>query len=187
MDGALTMSLPNEQALVARAAADPAAFAALYDHYFPRVYNYARYRVQDGEAAGDLTAQIFEQALRALDGYDPDRGAFAAWLFGIARNAINLHFRARKRHRWLSLDALRGRAGNEPNPEKVVISHEMQHSLLQAVANLRERERELIALKFGAGLTNRHIAELTGMSEGNVGVTLYRAVQRLRRELVEME
>ena len=50
------------------------------------------------------------------------------------------------------------------------------------LARLADRERELVALKYGAGLTNRAIAGLTGLTESNVGVILYRAVQRLRAD-----
>ncbi|MFQ6101808.1 MAG: sigma-70 family RNA polymerase sigma factor [Anaerolineae bacterium] len=95
MDGTVAV-LPNELALVARATAEPAAFAAIYDHYFPRVYNYVRYRVRDAQTADDITAQVFERALTHIGTFNPERAPFAAWLFGIARNAVNDHFRARK-------------------------------------------------------------------------------------------
>jgi RNA polymerase sigma-70 factor (ECF subfamily) len=182
MDGTVAV-LPNERALVAQAVAEPAAFAAIYDHYFPRVYNYARYRVGDAQTADDLTAQVFERVLLRIGEYRPERRPFAAWLFAIARNAVNDHFRAQKRHVWLSLDVLRGRASAGPAPEEIVERGETRSALLAAVARLSERERELVALKFAAGLTNRHIAALTRLSEGNVGVILYRAVRRLRAEL----
>jgi len=55
------------------------------------------------------------------------------------------------------------------------------------VARLSDRERDLVALKFAAGLTNRRIAELTGLSESNLGVILYRAVPRLRAEMSAKE
>jgi len=179
MDGTVAV-LSNELALVAHATAEPAAFAAIYDHYFPRVYNYVRYRVRDAETADDLTAQAFERALVSIGSYRPERAPFAAWLFAIARNAVNDHLRAKRRRRWLSLEVLRGRPGNEPQPEEVAIHNETRAELLAAVARLSEREQDLIALKFAAGLTNRRIAELTGLSESNVGVILYRAMQRLR-------
>jgi hypothetical protein len=54
--------LANEPALVAQSTVNPAAFAAIYDHYFPRVYNYMRYRLPDADTADDVTAQIFEIA-----------------------------------------------------------------------------------------------------------------------------
>jgi RNA polymerase sigma-70 factor (ECF subfamily) len=182
MDGTVAV-LTNELALVARATAEPAAFATIYDHYFPRVYNYVRYRVRDVETADDLTAQVFERALVSIGSYRPERAPFSAWLFAIARNAVNDHLRAQRRRRWLSLEVLRGRASAEPQPEEVAIHSESRAELLAAVARLSDRERDLIALKFASGLTNRRIAEFTGLSESNVGVILYRAVRRLRAEL----
>lgn len=182
MDGTAAV-LANELALVARAKAEPAAFAAIYDHYFPRVYNYVRYRVGDAEMADDLTAQVFERALVSIGSYRPQRAPFAAWLFAIARNGVTDHLRAQRRRRWLSLDVLGGRASAEPEPEEVVAANETRAELLAAVARLSDRERDLIALKFAAGLSNRRIAELMGLSANNVGVILYRAVRRLRAEL----
>lgn len=186
MDGTVAV-LPNELALAARATAEPAAFAVIYDHYFSRVYNYVRYRVQNAETADDITAQVFERALANIGSYRPERAPFGAWLFAIARNAVNDYLRAKRRRRWLSLEVLRGRASAEPQPEEVAIHHETRAELLAAVACLSDRERDLIALKFAAGLTNRRIAELTGLSESNVGVILYRAVRRLRAELSAKE
>lgn len=175
--------LPDELALAAHAAAEPAVFAAIYDRYFPRVYNYVRYRVGSAGMADDVTAQVFERVLVNIGSYRPERAPFAAWLFAIARNVVSDHLRAQKRRRWLSLEALRDPVSADPRPEEVAIQHETRTELLAAVARLRDRERDLIALKFAAGLTNRRIAELTGLSESNVGVILYRAVQRLRIEL----
>jgi len=176
-------ALVHELALVARATAEPAAFAAIYDHYFPRVYNYVRYRVRDAETADDVTAQVFERALVSVGSYRPERAPFSAWLFAIARNAVNDHLRTQRRHRWLSLEVLRDHASAGPQPEEIAIHSETYTELLSAVARLSDRERDLIALKFGAGLTNRRIAKLTGLSESNVGVILYRTVRRLRAEL----
>jgi RNA polymerase sigma-70 factor (ECF subfamily) len=176
-------ALPNEVALVARAVAEPAAFAAIYDHYFPRVYNYVRYRVREAEIADDVTAQVFQTTLVKLSSYRPERAPFAIWLFAIARNAVNDHLRAANRRRWLSLDVLWDHPSPEPQPEEAAIQNEARTDLLAALAGLGDRERDLVAMKFAAGLTHRHIAELVGLSESNVGVILYRAMQRLRAEL----
>lgn len=175
--------LSNEAALVARAAAEPAAFAAIYDHYFPRVYNYVRYRVREAESADDITAQALEAAWIKLASYRPERAPFAVWLFAIARNAVNDHLRAMSRRRWIPLQVLGDLPASEPEPEQVAIHHESHSRLLAAVSRLSARERDLVALKFAAGLTNRQIAELTSLGESNVGVILYRSMQRLRAEL----
>jgi RNA polymerase sigma-70 factor (ECF subfamily) len=175
--------LPNELILVTQATADATAFATLYDHYFSRVYNYVRYRLQDVDTADDITAQVFERVLNNLGSYRPEKAPFSAWLFAIARNAVNDHLRSQRRRRWLSLDTLWGWSSSDPQPVDMVAADEVQAKLLAAVARLGSRERDLIGLKFAAGLTNRRIAELTGLSHNNVGIILYRAVRQLRAEL----
>ena len=64
---------------------------------------------------------------------------------------------------------------------------EERDRLLAALARLPARERDLIGLKFAAGLTNRRIADLTGLTESNVGVILYRTIRRLRTDLDPQE
>ena len=176
-------ALANETNIVTRSVCDTSAFAALYDHYFSRIYNYIRYRVQDTEVTDDLTAQVFERALVNIGRYNAEKAPFAAWLFTIARNTTNDYLRGERRRRWLSLDALSHRASNEPQPSEIVADDEVRDQLLLAVASLSSRERDLIGLKFAAGLTNRRIAEMTGLREGNVAIILYRAMRRLRAEL----
>jgi len=163
------------------------AFVRLYDEYFPRVYNYARYRCGDAEAADDLAAQTFERALSHLKDYDPQRAPFGAWLFGIARNLVNDHLRAVQRRNCLPLEMCDERPAPVASPEERLIQMQAQAELLAALACLSERERDLLSLKFAAGLTNRRIAEVTGLSEANVGVILYRALQHLRVILAAVE
>jgi RNA polymerase sigma-70 factor (ECF subfamily) len=179
----IAAALPNELALVARAAAEPAAFGAVYDHYFPRVYNYVCYRVGDTETANDLTAKIFERVLVNIGRYRPKRAAFATWLFTVARNCVSDHIRAQKRRPCLPLATLDDHRSSDPEPEEIIVRKEAHAELLAAVSCLSDRQRNLVALKFGAGLTNRSIAELTGLSESNVGVILYRTIRKLRDEL----
>lgn len=158
-------------------------FLVLYDAYFSKVYTYFRYRCPDPQTCDDLTAQTFEQALTHLDGYDSSRGPFAAWLFGIARNAANLYFRRRFRFQWLALDRLINLSGREPLPEEQAIQDDQQRHLMDAVSRLPDRQRDLLALKFSGSLTNREIAALTGLSEQNVAVILHRSIHSLRQQM----
>lgn len=174
---------PAEVSLACKAVAEPAAFGPIYDLYFPRVYNYIRYRLRHPDLTDDITALTFERALVRIGSFDPDRATLATWLLAIARNAVNDHLRARQRRRFVSLEWLRGRASEEPGAEEELIGQERKEQLLIALSRLQDRERDILALKFSAGLTNRQISRLTRLSASNVGVILHRAVSRLRREL----
>lgn len=175
----------TEAALAERSLGDREAFAALYDRYFPRVYNYVRFRCTDPATADDLTSQIFERVLDRIGTYQPKTAPFGAWLFAIARNLLNDHLRAQRRRTWVSLDELKQLFSRAPGPEETVIAAETHRRLLEALDKLSERERDLIALKFTAGLTNRQIAEMSGLSESNVAVIVFRALRQLRDLLGE--
>ncbi len=177
MDGTVAV-LPNELALVVRAVAEPTAFAAIYDHYFPRVYNYVRYRVRDAEPADDITAQVFERALVSIGSYRPERGPFGAWLFAIARNAVSDHLRAQRRRRWLSLEVLRDRASAEPQPEEAAIHTENRAELLAPEDYMSDPVFFPTTLKVPPAPTNRRIPELPGLWDSTPGVIMYRAVRR---------
>lgn len=175
--------LENERVMVTLAKEKPYAFTPLYEYYFPRVYSYALYRVEDPDIAADITAQTFEKAYTKLDRYQPERAAFSTWLFTIATNAIRNHKRWRWVRNWIPLDNLNGKQDAQPTPEQTVTQQDTIDDLLQAVADLPEREREILALKFGAKLNNREIADFKGLSASHVGVILYRAVRTLRDSL----
>jgi RNA polymerase sigma factor (sigma-70 family) len=186
MKPALTL-IDDDNARAARALEDPEEFGLLYEAYFPRVYNYIRYRIIDPATTDDLTSSTFHKALDKLSTFDPSRAAFPAWLFAIARNTINDHLRALRRRRWVSLFWAGERASDRPDPELEMIQDEDRRRLLAAVAELPERERDILGLKFGARHTNRAIAELTGLGESNVGVIIHRALGRLRSRLLAEE
>jgi RNA polymerase sigma-70 factor, ECF subfamily len=153
---------------------------SLYEEQLPRVYNFFRYRIVDNAVAEDLTAATFEKAWRHRGRYRRSRGAFTTWLFTIARNVATDYYR---QHREISsLDSMAPAATfSRPAEEAMQRQDEIQR-LATLLAGLPEREQELIALKYGAVLTNRAIGRLTGLSETHVGTLLHRTVQRLRSE-----
>ena len=145
----------------------------------PRVYNFFRYRVGPGPVAEDLTALTFEKAWRARDRYDRDRGAFGTWIFAVARNVAVDHYRSERAT--VSLDDVAETPGGS-SPEEIAERRSDEDRLGRLLARRDDRERELLALKYGAEYTNRDIARMTGLSESNVGTILHRAVQALRAE-----
>ena len=139
-----------------------------------RVYAYVAYRIGGGPDADDVTSATFERALRYRASFDPRRGDPTSWLIGIARRCI--------------ADAALGRdVPTDEIPEQVAESHEERSAvrieLARAVAQLDERDRELIAFRYGADLTARQIAELLDLKTNAVEVALHRALARLREHL----
>ncbi len=177
--------LTHEELVLAEALENPDGFAAIYKQYFPQIYTYIRYRVNDDATADELTAYVFERAMTRLNQYDAQRGAFVAWLFGIARQKVLNHNRRQRRWQMLPLEWLKDKAGRDPQPETWTEKQLQEERLLKAVSQLDEREQDIIALKFASGMTNRRIAEVTGLSESNIGVIVYRTLKQLRQQLEE--
>jgi RNA polymerase sigma-70 factor (ECF subfamily) len=167
----------------AAAGLEAEAFADLYRAHTYAVFNYCLFRVGDRATAEDLTADAFERAWRSRSRYRPDRAAFTTWLFTIARHAVTDWQRRRARRPLLNLNP--EQPGEAPLPESQFEESEQQGHLRRLVGALAADERELIALKFGAGMTNRQIAELLGKSESAVGSAVYRVMQKLRARLNE--
>ena len=151
---------------------DPLADPAPLVH---RVYAYVAYRLGDGPDAEDVTSETFERALRYRDSYDQRKGDPAAWLIGIARRCVaDAALRARPPEP--SVHDVR----EEPDPAAPAVD---RLTVRAAVASLDERDRELIALRYGADLTARQIAETLEMRTNAVEVALHRALGRLRESL----
>jgi RNA polymerase sigma-70 factor (ECF subfamily) len=177
------LSQAEKTSLIALANDDGSAFTELYNDYFPRVYNYVHYRVADFHAAEDLTSQIFEKLFSRLKYYQSEKAAFSTWLFSIARNTITDYYRSRMRTNFTSLEITAELIDSEPGPDDMAAVNETQQHLLKALASLNQRERDIIALKFWSGCSNRDIAKFVGISESNTGIILFRAMKRLRKIL----
>jgi RNA polymerase sigma-70 factor, ECF subfamily len=140
-----------------------------------RVYAYVAYRIGDGIDAEDVTSATFERALRYRREFDPRRGEPVAWLIGIARRCISDHFADRP----IPVADVPETAA----PGELATDAAARLDLRHTVGGLPERDRELVALRYGADLTARQIGELLGMQTNAVEVALHRALQSLREAL----
>ena len=142
-----------------------------------RTYAYVAYRLGDGPDAEDVTGEAFARALRYRDTFDADRGRPIDWMIGIARRCVQ--------------DAQAGRlagpaeATDPPAMRDLETDAIRRIELAEAVGQLSPRDRELVALRYGADLKAKDIAEQVGMSTNAVEVALHRALARLRELLVE--
>jgi len=150
----------------------------VYATELPRVLNFFRYRLPPAADVEDLTARTFEKAWRARHRYRRDLAGFSTWLLTIARHVAIDYLRARQRHEPLEAAAAVPTSGR--TPEQHAVDQSDAQRLAGLLATLDPRQRELIAMKYGAEMTNRAIADATGLSESNVGTILHRAVETLR-------
>lgn len=173
-------TIDQETQWIVAAQADPAAFEPLYLHYRARIYHYLRTRLDSDEDAADLTQQVFLQAIDALPRYRPRGAPFAVWLFRIARNAaLNL---ATRRPGCVSWDALPEifYSATEQEPEATVIHQEALRHLSTLLATLSADKRELLALRFAAGLNSAQIAALVGKKPEAVKKQINRLLQSFK-------
>ncbi len=169
--------LPNEKV-------EDEFFSEIYNEYYPKIYKYALYRVGNPNIAEDLASEIFEKLWLNYHTYNPKIAKFSTWLFTIANNTI-INFYKKNHHQsmTINLEKMEGKY----QLEEIIFEQELREKLIQAIMELDERQRNIIALKFTAGQTNREIGLMLNLSESNVGTILYRSLKSLRELLKEVE
>jgi RNA polymerase sigma-70 factor, ECF subfamily len=183
MRAAATAGIPDAfcRDPIERAKADPAAFGELYDRYAGQIYRFVRSRVHDDGLAEDITAEVFLSALRHIKGYRDEGRPFSCWLYRIAVNTVASHYRRQRAP--VSLDEQLDLAAPLIDPLDEVVARERLRRVWQAVYGLPAQQRAAMILKFSDDLTMEDIGAVLGKSAAAAKLLIYRAVQRLRREL----
>ena len=177
----------DEKELVQLAKTDEDAFGEIYRRYVEKIYNYVYYRTSNKHDAEDLTARVFQRALKHIPNYE-DRGVpFSAWLYRIAHNLVVNHHRDRKRRKIVPLDDLIVSTFRWDAPEKVTERREDRKELLEAIQNLPDDRQQLLVLKFVERLSNAEIGDIMGRSEGAIKSLYHRTLIALREELAGKE
>jgi RNA polymerase sigma-70 factor (ECF subfamily) len=154
-------------------------FQRVYEEQVWTVYGFLAYRIHDQAAAEDLTQATFEHALRAWGRFDARKGSHRTWLLTIARNLlIDHHRRDRSSRIEIEEGMLPAVAGPEDRPTAT-------HEIADALSQLGDRDREVIALRFGGDLTGPEIAAVLGLTLANVQQILSRSLRKLRSILDE--
>ena len=171
----------EDESLITLALERPEAFGQLYQRHVTSVYRYVRSRTASDEEAADVTQSVFIKAMASLHRFRPG-SPFTAWLFRIARNASTDAYR--RRRKTVGLEGL-----PEPvlesladSPEDVAIKQERLRRLRGLVAGLDTEKQELLALRFGSGLTLREIAGVVGKREGAIKKQMSRVMAALKEQ-----
>lgn len=150
---------------------------ALYRDHAARVWRYARARLPTDADAEDVTSDVFTRAMTARDRFDPAKGPEAAWVVGIARHAVADWWRRRRPEDPTDQPAAPA-TGDEPAERAV--ARDDADALHRHLAALTEREREAVALRFGAELSSPEIGDAMGISPTAARMLVHRAVTKLR-------
>jgi RNA polymerase sigma factor (sigma-70 family) len=161
-------------------------FDEVYEQHLVPVWRYVRARIPQHADAEDVTSEIFARAVCAWDRYDARRGPAGAWLMGIARNVVADWWRRQGRERpWERIEAASDSPGDpEGEPEAAVLGGEEREELRAQLKRLTERERDAVALRFGAGLRAAEVGAALGVSETAARMLVYRAVSKLRAVMI---
>jgi len=174
---------PLEELALRTADGDKDAFAEIYGTLLDPIYRYLYWNLDSREDAEDLTEEVFLKCLVNIGGYDPKRGPFKAWAFRIAHNLMVDHQRRR------------GRRGQEelkyemedgaPTAPQSLEENERARALRKSLDGLPSSQRQVIAMKFFAEMSNAEVAKALGRSEGAVNAMQHRALRRLGKTLEE--
>ena len=153
---------------------------SMYCRYHKNVYNYIAFRINNQHDAEELASDVFVKAMRNLHSYN-SRFPMEAWLIGIAKNTVTDYLRKAMRRQFIPLDSIMGLMSPSRQPEEVVVINEEHKQLMAAMAKLRDKERQILSMKFATELKHSEIAEILGISESHVGVTAHRAINKLKK------
>jgi len=170
-----------EKELIDRAArGDVDAFSTLYESYFDRVYRYLYVRLGNAAEAEDLAQDVFAKVIEAISSYQWRNVPFASWLFRIAHNKMIDHIRREKRiervdseEAVLSLD--------EPDPSEIAEHNLQLEKVRHNIGKLSPAQREVIWLRFSAGLSTTEVASALGKSTGTIKALQYNGIVALRK------
>lgn len=169
-----------KQAVRDAAKGDETAAASLFDHYHPRVFRYALAKLRRRADAEDVAAETFARVLRDLDRFKWRGGGFEAWIFTVASNLVVDH--VRRSGREVATETVLGDAGGprEPTPEDMAVHSELSRELRSLLEDLVPEQREVLLLRFAAGLDTKEAGEVMGRKPNAVRQLQFRALANLR-------
>ncbi len=173
----------DERLAAASRGGDRKAFARLYDLYARRIYAYLYYRTLERESAEDLCGGVFLKALENLDGFRPEVGSFSGWIYGIARNALRDHFRAKARTVCLDEDSDLWDIHCDEALEVEAENRDLWERLRPHMAALSPQQREIVILRTWDELPYAEIARILGKTADACKMSYSRALALLREAM----
>jgi len=156
------------------------ALSELYEHFFPKVYRYAAARLGNTEDAEDVTEEIFLRVVHNIQSFSWRGLPFGAWVFRIARNEVVSHVR-REKTRGATTELTETIQDHSADHATAIEFQFTMQSIRVATEKLPEAQRQVIALRFGAGLSVAETAQALSKTENNVKVLQHKAIAKLQQ------
>jgi RNA polymerase sigma-70 factor, ECF subfamily len=174
------LSPDEEHNLITNLTQKPDGFRQLYQHYFPRIYAYVASRVSTRQDAEDIVSDVFVSVVEAIERFKyRGDGSFAAWLFRIAYNEVQGHYRQSLRRNMISLTDVEIESG-ELSQDEALSQKEQTERLHAMLQTLSSRRQEIITLRYFGELRNQEIAEVLGLNEKTIASHLSRGLEDLQ-------
>ena len=163
---------------------DTSAFGDLYEHFYDKIFRYVMFKTGDRIDAEDITTDVFLRMLESIGSFKFQGYPFSSWLFRIAHNLIVDHFRRRARRQVAPLDeAMAVAAGSASDMDHKIDIDLSVAEVYKAMDDLTDLQREVMSLRFAAGLSVKETAEAVGRKENAVKALQHAAVKKLRATL----
>ena len=169
---------------LAAAAGVSCSLEAIYTQHHKSVYNYIAFRINNHHDAEELAGDVFVKAMQRWDSYDAGR-SLEGWLIAIAKNTVTDYLRKTMRRKFAPMDAIAGMISRDKRPDEVVVINENNRALMVGLSRLRDKERQILSMKFATELKHEEIGQLLGISTSQVGVVVHRAMGKLRKFMEE--
>jgi len=176
-----TSSNPGDDTLDRAIRGDEDAFSVLYQENVKKIYNYIFYRTGNVDDAEDLTARVFQRALKHITRYKRTKVPFSAWLYRIAHNLVANWHRDSKHKRELPIEDHTYIQSKGAVPEKQIEKRQEVEYLLSAIRKLPQDRQQLIILKYVENMSNREVGIIMKKSEGAIKSLYHRTLKELRK------
>lgn len=184
-EAATDLHAPSERELVDRAhVGDREAMGAIYDLYVTPLYRYVLGQVGSPSEAEDITEEVFLRVIEHIGRFEwREDVPFSAWIFRIAKNQVISHHRRRGGRPLITSTDDFDVEDTRPGPDRLVEHTLTMAEVLAACEQLPQTQRQVIALRFGSGLSVRETAQALGKTENNVKVLQHKAIAKLQKLL----
>jgi RNA polymerase sigma-70 factor (ECF subfamily) len=175
--------IEQEAELIAAAQEDIQYFEPLYNKYYEAIFRFIYRKTEDEDIAADITSHVFMNAIKALPKYEVRSVLFGAWLYRIAHNETNKHFRNQKK-KLLSLEdhkvnLVMSCDELEDGEEKLAVLHKL-------IAELNDGEVRILELKFFENKNFKEIAFILDKKESAIKMRLYRSLNKLKKRYQQL-